>query len=107
MPQLVQAAKKHLSQRIQHVDDKLEQQKEISVQIRDQVLWNSISFAWKRTPDVLCSFKQKEQIWKRMYNCEASFHELFTVTYTVKTLQWTEMLICYFCIIRWLYKLSC
>ncbi|CAD6256899.1 unnamed protein product [Miscanthus lutarioriparius] len=30
------AAKKHLSQRIQHVDDKLEQQKEISVQIRDQ-----------------------------------------------------------------------
>ncbi|CAD6240166.1 unnamed protein product [Miscanthus lutarioriparius] len=31
------AAKKHLSQRIQHVDDKLEQQKEISVQIRDQV----------------------------------------------------------------------
>jgi len=38
MPQLVQAAKKHLSQRIQHMDDKLEQQKEISVQIRDQVL---------------------------------------------------------------------
>lgn len=31
------AAKKHLSQRIQHVDDKLEQLKEISVQIRDQV----------------------------------------------------------------------
>jgi len=52
MPQLVQAAKKLLSQRIQHVDDKLEQQKEISVQIRDQVLWNSVSFAWKRTPDV-------------------------------------------------------
>jgi len=43
MPQLVQAAKKHLSQRIQHVDDKLEQLKEISVQIRDQVLWNSVS----------------------------------------------------------------
>ncbi|KAJ1288383.1 hypothetical protein BS78_02G085700 [Paspalum vaginatum] len=31
------AAKKHLTQRIQHVDDKLEQQKEISVQIKDQV----------------------------------------------------------------------
>jgi len=31
------AAKKHLSQRIQHVDDKLEQQKEISGQIKDQV----------------------------------------------------------------------
>ncbi|PAN32638.1 hypothetical protein PAHAL_5G502100 [Panicum hallii] len=31
------AAKKHLSQSIQHVDDKLEQQKEISGQIKDQV----------------------------------------------------------------------
>ncbi|OQU86176.1 hypothetical protein SORBI_3003G038400 [Sorghum bicolor] len=31
------AAKKQLSQRIQRVDDKLEQQKEISVQIKDQV----------------------------------------------------------------------
>jgi hypothetical protein len=34
----VQAAKKHLSQRIQRLDDKLEQQKEISGEIFDQVL---------------------------------------------------------------------
>ncbi|NP_001144539.1 uncharacterized protein LOC100277536 [Zea mays] len=38
------AAKKHLSQRIQNVDDKLEQQKEISVQIKDQVIDAKLKF---------------------------------------------------------------
>jgi hypothetical protein len=75
MPQLVQAAKKHLSQRIQNVDDKLEQQKEISVQIKDQVFWFRI-FAEREPQMFRCSFKQQEQ-----NRCEASLHELFTVNY--------------------------
>jgi hypothetical protein len=75
MPQLVQAAKKQLSQRIQRVDDKLEQQKEISVQIKDQV---GVLLCLKENPRMFqCSFKQQEQIWKHMYCCETSFHELY------------------------------